>query len=623
MAGGLAFLALLGLVLWGAAVALSRGDDVDVQVGDDVFRAGEAEALAEEIADGPLLFPGLVGTAGTRAIGVHHAGGDPRRGWTVFSIVQGRAACWRWTGRRSSCSIPAPASGYPSNGAGLAARAVVGRRRRRPDHRPHARGRTRPRDHDRARDSRPPRRSPTVARVQSSHGSLQPVQRSRDRQFGREPSSPSGGLADLGQGEPHLEARPPNRRVQHLDRAAVADGDGLAPATTRGPHRPWRASGLRRGGRSARTPARGRAAGCRDRRRRPGARRRRPSSPSVTVTTDVAWRAALSSRLRTSRCELDRVALDPGRRHPVGPHGVAEGPEPGHVGQHHLVEVDDRRVPRRAVAARLVELGQRQQVGHQLVEALALVQHRRRHVGPVGAAGGGAGPPRRSSGSSPAGSAARGRRPTRTGAASSGPPRAGRACRSWCGRGGPPRRPWRARRRAGAAWCALISSTSWRMRSTGCRARPTSHHVTRPTRTTRSGMPSQRFEASAWTLRAHLVEGRRGDDPVVAARRVHDPLHDLVAVRQEARHRHQLTLRVEGEELRGGRARRRLDDVAAGVDHLHPGSTDRRHADHADLLAALEGAHGGVERPGRRPRAPGRSAGARRATPGPTRRRPA
>ena len=54
-----------------------------------MFPAGEAEALVDEIADGPLLFPGLVGTAGTRAIGVHHAGGDPRRGWAVFSIVRG------------------------------------------------------------------------------------------------------------------------------------------------------------------------------------------------------------------------------------------------------------------------------------------------------------------------------------------------------------------------------------------------------------------------------------------------------------------------------------------------------------------------------------------------------
>jgi hypothetical protein len=120
VAGGLAFLALLALILWGAAVALSRGDDVDVQVGDDVFRAGEAAALADEIADGPLLFPGLVGTAGTRAIGVHHAGGDPRRGWTVFSIVRGSCVL---EVDRATLELIDPCTGerFPANGAGLPA----------------------------------------------------------------------------------------------------------------------------------------------------------------------------------------------------------------------------------------------------------------------------------------------------------------------------------------------------------------------------------------------------------------------------------------------------------------------------------------------------------------------
>ena len=124
--------------------------------------------------------------------------------------------------------------------------------------------------------------------------------------------------------------------------------------------------------------------------------------------------------------------------------------------------------------------------------------------------------------------------------------------------------------------------------------------------------------------RAHLVEGRRGDDPVGASRRVHDPLDDLVAVRQEARDGHQLTLRVEGEELGGGRARRRLDDVAAGVDHLHPGPADATPRRPRRSARPRWNAPTVVSRaPGRRPRAPGRSAGARRGTPAPTRRGPA
>ena len=68
VAAGLVFFVVVGLVLWGVASLLSGSSKVDVQLGDDVFTAGEAKALAEEIAEnGPLLFPGLVGPARRRA----------------------------------------------------------------------------------------------------------------------------------------------------------------------------------------------------------------------------------------------------------------------------------------------------------------------------------------------------------------------------------------------------------------------------------------------------------------------------------------------------------------------------------------------------------------------------
>jgi hypothetical protein len=87
--GGLAFFAVLALVLWGVAALVSgSGSNVRVDLGEDVFEPGPAEDLAEEIAeDGPILFPGLVGPAGTRAIGVSHAGVDPLTGWAVYSLV--------------------------------------------------------------------------------------------------------------------------------------------------------------------------------------------------------------------------------------------------------------------------------------------------------------------------------------------------------------------------------------------------------------------------------------------------------------------------------------------------------------------------------------------------------
>jgi hypothetical protein len=89
IAAGVVFIALLFGVLWVAAVILSRNaDDLDVRLGDDVFEVGRIDRLADEIADrGPLLFPGLVGPAGDRPVGLDHAGGNDRRGWRVFGLV--------------------------------------------------------------------------------------------------------------------------------------------------------------------------------------------------------------------------------------------------------------------------------------------------------------------------------------------------------------------------------------------------------------------------------------------------------------------------------------------------------------------------------------------------------
>jgi hypothetical protein len=95
----LVFLALLFGVLWIAAVVLSRNaDDLDVRLGDDVFEVGRVDRLADEIEErGPLLFPGLVGPAGSRPVGLEHTGGDDFRGWRVFSLVP--------EGEPSSCLV--------------------------------------------------------------------------------------------------------------------------------------------------------------------------------------------------------------------------------------------------------------------------------------------------------------------------------------------------------------------------------------------------------------------------------------------------------------------------------------------------------------------------------------
>lgn len=78
---------ILGIALGiGLVVLMARLADsgsVDVQLGDDVFEAGDAENIAAEIDEnGPILF-GDAGT-GTRDIIVHHLSDDPLEGWVAF-----------------------------------------------------------------------------------------------------------------------------------------------------------------------------------------------------------------------------------------------------------------------------------------------------------------------------------------------------------------------------------------------------------------------------------------------------------------------------------------------------------------------------------------------------------
>lgn len=66
------------------AVLVNRGR-VEVRLGDDVFHAGDAEGLAEQIAEeGPILFSDTAG--GDRDIVLQHlADGDARRGWLALA----------------------------------------------------------------------------------------------------------------------------------------------------------------------------------------------------------------------------------------------------------------------------------------------------------------------------------------------------------------------------------------------------------------------------------------------------------------------------------------------------------------------------------------------------------
>ncbi len=115
--------ALVLLVLWGASVFTSRQDSFDVRLGDQTFQGGNAERLADEIADrGPIIYGDIsdTGTGSSRDVILQHLGDDPEEGWYAFRAQppdQGRECTWDWRPDeelfRASCdaSLTAPADG--------------------------------------------------------------------------------------------------------------------------------------------------------------------------------------------------------------------------------------------------------------------------------------------------------------------------------------------------------------------------------------------------------------------------------------------------------------------------------------------------------------------------------
>tara|TARA_Y100000385_G_scaffold287102_1_gene350547 strand:- start:3438 stop:3971 length:534 start_codon:yes stop_codon:yes gene_type:complete len=84
--GGLAVLSLIGLMLWGFAAFISRGDTATSdRLAPSILRVGSVTNVADEIIDkGPILFPGLGTTDGERTIVLDHTGDDPSVGWVVY-----------------------------------------------------------------------------------------------------------------------------------------------------------------------------------------------------------------------------------------------------------------------------------------------------------------------------------------------------------------------------------------------------------------------------------------------------------------------------------------------------------------------------------------------------------
>ena len=79
-------------VAFGVASLASRGE-VDVNLGDERFEAGDVEQRAESVEeDGPILFPDPANFR--RSIYVDHAGDDPQSGWVALgAFVPDRPDC--------------------------------------------------------------------------------------------------------------------------------------------------------------------------------------------------------------------------------------------------------------------------------------------------------------------------------------------------------------------------------------------------------------------------------------------------------------------------------------------------------------------------------------------------
>ena len=75
----------IAVVLGGGVLFLaSRGGDVEIQLGDSDFDAGQIGRISEEIDDrGPILYSDVAGRS--RDLILQHLGDDPEAGWLAFN----------------------------------------------------------------------------------------------------------------------------------------------------------------------------------------------------------------------------------------------------------------------------------------------------------------------------------------------------------------------------------------------------------------------------------------------------------------------------------------------------------------------------------------------------------
>ena len=94
--------------------------DIDLDLGDGVYRAGPAHDLAPAIDEGPLLLPDLAG--GDSDIYLQHLGDDVETGWIAIAArpqTAARTCHVEWHADDRTFVDSCDGTVYPEDGAGL------------------------------------------------------------------------------------------------------------------------------------------------------------------------------------------------------------------------------------------------------------------------------------------------------------------------------------------------------------------------------------------------------------------------------------------------------------------------------------------------------------------------
>lgn len=83
--GGIGFFVALFGITWIVADYITKNAEVNVQSGNRIFVVGSVADIARSVAsNGPVLYPDLRDSNGTRSIVIEHTGDDPAKGWQVY-----------------------------------------------------------------------------------------------------------------------------------------------------------------------------------------------------------------------------------------------------------------------------------------------------------------------------------------------------------------------------------------------------------------------------------------------------------------------------------------------------------------------------------------------------------